>query len=820
METAARVVKETHQSTSAGVTLLSLSAPTQAGGITAQLTAHEDRVMLQNDQQQTLSTISMATTDGAHEYRLECSEDMYWLFIDGKLKDYQVTTKLRTTKPQSNAADKLSARFGDTSEASTSHTEYQSIDFGELSFQGGPTVLRNIDDFENPEDSANKNPLVKVYKPAAGFWPEETGWVFENQEGETKLDGGTLHHESKMQSRSYWWNTLPAHSVPADSGVFMQIAAQIEQEKHVNQRRGYILMEIDEITEQFHRGATLYAWEDKLFVIGSNDWATLATVEMDTTNAKHTYRLEIQKDYFWLYINGTLRAKGKMPSRKRTQQTIDEMPSESTSLPRLFGKFGDNSVSAESSVAIHSVVFGSLAARGGPTANQAKTDYDHLLTGYWQFPVMSQKDVPNWDDVKVDQGAFEVNSSSVLDLVIGSRPYRNLILRADVEKRSGWHPGIELRKNDLGSYCAYLDKTDLFGLGMQFSGWKDLHKRTRANHKPGYFEWAVAVYENRLMIYVDGQKVIQSEDDTHKLGLPCLHINKSVARFRNLQIMELPEGSLPLARIDTPPRNNFSPTKPDPQPNSMSVSDAAKWVLDHGGEIRIRDKDKQWGKTTSLKQGDRFPTKPYRVVFVELRKDAPSQPVDLTHISPLKELEHIGLNDVQIAPNSLEALVGMNRLDRLYLSRTGINDRSLESIGQLEKLSQLHVPGTSITDEGVSHLAKLQNLKVLHLNQTATTDKGLSFVGRLKNMARLNLDDTRITDSGMTHISKLTKMETLLLARTDVSDEGLKRLRTLKSLKQIDLAGTKVTAGGIAAFKKSVPDCFIRHDVSEPTANP
>ena len=46
---------------------------------------------------------------------------------------------------------------------------------------------------------------------------------------------------------------------------------------------------------------------------------------------------------------------------------------------------------------------------------------------------------------------------------------------------------------------------------------------------------------------------------------------------------------------------------------------------------------------------------------------------------------------------------------------------------------------------------------------------------------------------------------------SQITDEGLQELAKLKNLRDLNLIGTKVTKAGVAALRKALPNCSIKH---------
>ncbi len=541
METSAKILEESHTSTTAGVTLLDISQPVTGGILAASLLAQDNMLLLRDSHQNILTTIPMKTTDRVHTYRLELADGTFWLFVDGELKEFASAPQLVRPITGMNAVSQITARFGDTFAAtSSSRVEYQQVSFGELADEGGPTVLRGINDFENPRYPANMNPLVTVYDAGQNELPKSAGWNYSSEAGaaEAEIRDGILIHDSSKTTRSFWTISLPASSVPAGAGVFMERTLKVNDEQHTNNRRGINVVEINEVTPQSVGGATVYAWQDRVFVMDHDDRTIIGRVDFDTTDGFHTYRLEVHRDRFWLYIDGQLKIEGTgllAPTPKTGESPI---PTEDQSVPRLVGKFGNGSSSSQSVTETKSIVFGSLAALGGPTAMRKPTDYDELLTGYWQqIPLPS-----TGGELTKPDGVPTFRPQG--NVLLGSRPYRDVIIRAEIKKFGGRHPTMSIRSNVKGTYTAYLDIFKRFGLGRNVSGerWKDLKVQFTKQDYRDYFQWTLAAVGDRLSVYVDGEKIIDEKDATHAVGFPRIGVLNAQTAFRNLQIMDLTHG--------------------------------------------------------------------------------------------------------------------------------------------------------------------------------------------------------------------------------------------------------------------------------------
>ncbi len=541
METTAKILEENHTSTIAGLTLLDI----RSHNLAAALVAQDNGIIIRDTAGSAIDRLKMDTTDGFHTYRLEMADETFWLFVDGELKLHETAAQLRPDQVNGNSESDLVATFGDASGVeSVSSTEYRHVSFGDLSAEGGPTVLRDRNNFENPRYPANLDPLVLSYDASQGKLPSTAGWTYQGemaQGSSAEISSRRLLHNAEMSSYSFWTATLPASRAPQDAGMFMEANMKVKSEKHTTNQRGYNLMEFAEITPTTVRGISVLLWENRIFLIDSDD-NLLEGAELDwnASGDSHTYRAEVKGDQFWLYIDGQEKLSGRIPTYPTTADVTNLLPDGQKTLPRLWAKFGDGTNASESVTETKSVTFGSLSARGGPTALRKPTDYDHLLTGYWQDVIRDQKDVPDWDGVTIKDGEFETPTNNDYAYKIGSRPYRDLILRANIWKKEGWKAGINLRSDKIGYYGLWMVNGRGFGVGVHKPKWKVLQDPTQVENVRDGYEWTCVMIGDHLTSYVDGKKILDVHDTTHSVGFPRVQIRNSI--FRDLQIMDLTRG--------------------------------------------------------------------------------------------------------------------------------------------------------------------------------------------------------------------------------------------------------------------------------------
>ena len=254
---------------------------------------------------------------------------------------------------------------------------------------------------------------------------------------------------------------------------------------------------------------------------------------------------------------------------------------------------------------------------------------------------------------------------------------------------------------------------------------------------------------------------------------------------------------------------------PTPAPPGTGASDterrAAQWILDLGGELKIRIN----GQRIEVEATAQLPAKPFRVEWVELRgkSTADGQPPGLgTHAEYLGDFQHVTglyLYNLTLENADPERIGNLEGLQQMAIQDCHITDTSLGHFKSLRRLQGLDLKGSSLDDRAIEHLDLPTSLERLHLSRTRITDKCLSYLRERLLLQELFLDETAVTDAGMADVAGLP-ITRLWLKDTQVGDRGIRELaRGLNDLWQIHLSGTKVTPAGIADLRKAFPKCDI-----------
>ncbi len=198
-----------------------------------------------------------------------------------------------------------------------------------------------------------------------------------------------------------------------------------------------------------------------------------------------------------------------------------------------------------------------------------------------------------------------------------------------------------------------------------------------------------------------------------------------------------------LARIEPVPRSCQNPGEepPPPQPANRPPT---RHVRNSQGQI------------TELKLQGR-----------ELR------PGDFRLMGQLAHLEILNFSGANVTNEDLRHLSNLRNLRHLILEETDITGAGLVHVSRMDRLEILELRKTRLAGEDLRHLKGLRNLRRVDLNRNAIDDAGLSYLAGLDRLEALNLSETRVTDRGLRHLKGLKNLRSITLDDTGVSDAGL-----------------------------------------------
>jgi Leucine-rich repeat (LRR) protein len=328
-------------------------------------------------------------------------------------------------------------------------------------------------------------------------------------------------------------------------------------------------------------------------------------------------------------------------------------------------------------------------------------------------------------------------------------------------------------------------------------------------------------------------------------GLPHLY---ALAALRDLDLTGTkvtPAGVAALGKALPACRITGVAAKPEVSDRPGSAGDAerraAEWVLSVGGKVGLaQNADDSISSITDL------PPHPLvysvklencritdemmanlepltRLQFLFLSQCRGVGDAGLAHVSRLKGLRVLSLNDTRTTDAGLDSVEGLPDLRELHLAGTRITDAGLLRLRTLTRLETLTISDTPVTDAGLTHLRLFKNLTRLNVSTSAITDRGIASLRALPKLQAVDLGGTRLTKSALLQLQeckglrelcldgngwvdddclkvilKLKRIWFLSLRKTAVSDGGLKYLKALEELRHLSLCDTAVSDTGLA----------------------
>jgi Leucine-rich repeat (LRR) protein len=281
---------------------------------------------------------------------------------------------------------------------------------------------------------------------------------------------------------------------------------------------------------------------------------------------------------------------------------------------------------------------------------------------------------------------------------------------------------------------------------------------------------------------------------------------------------------------------------------SLSASDLTSWISEAGGAV-TRDRAGQivavdlrasWITDSDMPELARLPNLARldlsltRITDHGLQqlKDAPAitdlnlysdeliTDAGLSAVKGWKHLKRLSVRGTKITDTTLQHLSGVTSLESLDAGYAQITDVGLDLLTTLTNLKELAIGGNKLTDLGLQPLRQLPGLIYLDLSGAQRTDSGLwsvslaepglEAIATLKNLRHLRLNGTLVSARGMEKLAGLTKLEWLdLQGCKRVGDDAAPLLASFRALRRLDLTGTHVSEKGIAAIRRSNPNCKI-----------
>ncbi|RTL45883.1 MAG: serine/threonine protein kinase [Candidatus Melainabacteria bacterium] len=182
----------------------------------------------------------------------------------------------------------------------------------------------------------------------------------------------------------------------------------------------------------------------------------------------------------------------------------------------------------------------------------------------------------------------------------------------------------------------------------------------------------------------------------------------------------------------------------------------------------------------------------------------------------LKDLELLGIGEMNSSDDLIKVLLKLPQLRILYINKTSITDAQLKRLSASKQLHEIELEKSpNITMTGVMSLLKNPQMGSVDLRSDEwLKDSDLTALLSVDHPFHLSVEKTNITDKGMKILAK-TKCFYADISRTAVTDAGLMELSKSKNIKIIRYSvDGPITAYGLKKLQQKRPDIEIVRDMS------
>lgn len=377
---------------------------------------------------------------------------------------------------------------------------------------------------------------------------------------------------------------------------------------------------------------------------------------------------------------------------------------------------------------------------------------------------------------------------------------QDMLFRAKVKKVDGFHVDLALRRDkELIGVCYNGD--GLFALGRSRGGWKDLSSVRMAYPPTDYFELALALIGNKVLVYVDGRLIIAAEndrpvDDEAGPGSPCIRASVwsgiATGLFTELEAMDL--GGLPHAVADM-----------------TRDREIAEYVLSQGKMLKFAGHDEVF------RPGAELPPGSLRLTELLLGGEPPIPISDLPKLTGAAHLTLLRLDSRGVTDEHLQPFQDCRNLEVIGVAHSQVTGDGLRQLKNCQKLRVFWLNETDFDDEDLKALAEFPQTTLVAAAGTKIGNEGAKTFSQLKRLSQCTLDKTAIDDDGLQAFENHPAITWLDLNHTNVTDAGLRHLENCPKLVAVNIDQTLVTPAGIERLQKALPKCRISGKTRPPS---
>ena len=184
----------------------------------------------------------------------------------------------------------------------------------------------------------------------------------------------------------------------------------------------------------------------------------------------------------------------------------------------------------------------------------------------------------------------------------------------------------------------------------------------------------------------------------------------------------------------------------------------------------------------------------------------------LKHLTHLKSLATVKLNNTMITDDGLKYLEQLPALEKLEIGTPGVRDKSLSQAGFLLGLRHLDLksqPTISLTLKALAKSSKLQKLVATYCNLSREDWQDLA---RIKPLRELNLGSANLDDKSLEELISLPNLQELEIKDCPVTTGSAKVLKRFPKLRFLVIDNENWTKQEFQDFAKTVAPCRIAKD--------
>lgn len=237
----------------------------------------------------------------------------------------------------------------------------------------------------------------------------------------------------------------------------------------------------------------------------------------------------------------------------------------------------------------------------------------------------------------------------------------------------------------------------------------------------------------------------------------------------------------------------------------------AQWVLKQGGSVTVNTLTSGRWAGKRIGSAEALPEGPFLIQVIELFNVILTDQ-DRALLRRLHDLEGLHLYDLGTSDSDIESLNPNWKMKWLYIPGHDVSDRSVAALDAYQNsLLVLDLSHSQISDESIRRFRMFPLLRGLMLANTRISDEAVSHLIEFPSLVLLDISGTQVTAAGLHRLQEFSQLTKLKLRDLPVDDNILAELSKLP-LVELDLRDTPVTTDGVQRYRRSHPDCDVRHN--------